>query len=202
MPGPRSQASPGGTCPRTLIINIISKLSNIEDGVEAVWRERDEDKAKDRQDGREDDTTTNNLRGGAQARQQQRVDDNNHTQHQHQQDPGEKAVQSACKDGMPETLSQASPGGTSPRTVKSNMNLTPINPEVAVEHQKLKGKEGREETWVKGAGEEENARYREFLRYMEEKRDEAKQNQLEDEERKKEASKKKESWAMLREAIT
>ena len=55
--------------------------------------------------------------------------------------------------------------------------------------------------WVIGAGAEDNERYKNFLIYMEEKREEARQHLLEDRERKREAKKKEDSWALMRESV-
>ena len=52
--------------------------------------------------------------------------------------------------------------------------------------------------WVKGCGEEENERYRSFLRYCEERRQESKMQQEMDTERKQKAEKKERQWDMLR----
>jgi hypothetical protein len=97
---------------------------------------------------------------------------------------------------MPGSLSQASQGGTSPRTaVDSMLNLNVNNPEVPEQLEEDR------EVWVKGAPLDDNQRYREFLRYMEEKREEARERQMEDEERKGMARRKEESWALMREAV-
>jgi hypothetical protein len=98
---------------------------------------------------------------------------------------------------MPGSLSQASPGGTSLRTaVTSNLKLNVINPEVPEQQEEEGG-----EVWVKGAPTDDNQRYKEFLRYMEEKREEARERQMEEEERKGMARRKEESWALMREAV-
>ena len=56
-------------------------------------------------------------------------------------------------------------------------------------------------TWVTGGREEDNRRYREFLEYCEEKRQESKRMKEEDEARKTEAKKKEESWALMRMSV-
>jgi hypothetical protein len=97
---------------------------------------------------------------------------------------------------MPGSLSQASPGGTSPRTtIVKNITLNPINPEVPGQQ------EVEKEVWVKGAQEEDNLRYKEFLRYMEEMREEARERLMKDEERKGKARQREESWDLMREAV-
>ena len=58
-----------------------------------------------------------------------------------------------------------------------------------------------EEGWVRVAKEEDNERYRNFLTYMEEKREEARQHLLEERDRKRDAKRKEESWALMREAV-
>ena len=114
---------------------------------------------------------------------------------------------------MPGSIVQASPGGTSPRTIKYNQMLITntfeaiLPEEIEVgdqgegegaeglqglggdqeqlpecQGQGLDGQEGRAaegvdqemgEVWVKGATRSDNDRYRSFLAYMEEKREEA-----------------------------
>jgi hypothetical protein len=64
-----------------------------------------------------------------------------------------------------------------------------------------KEEEGQEETWTREAKEEDNERYRNFLKYMEEKREEARQHLLEEKDRKRGARKKEESWALMRESV-
>ena len=96
---------------------------------------------------------------------------------------------------MPGSLSQAPPGGTSPRTaVDNNITLNHNNPEVPEQHE-----DGRE-VWAKGAPVDDNQRYREFLSFMEERREEARERLMEEEERKGMARKKEESWVLMREA--
>jgi hypothetical protein len=97
---------------------------------------------------------------------------------------------------MPGSLSQASLGGTSPRTtVSSNLSLNIINHEVPGQL------EDGGEVWVKGAPTDGNLRYKKFLRYMEEKREEARERQIEEDERKGMARRKEESWALVRVAV-
>jgi hypothetical protein len=98
--------------------------------------------------------------------------------HHHHQDLGEegvqgnKAVLTACRNGMPETPSQASPGGTSPRTIKNDQINNTFKFEVTKQQHLLGGlardeeEGGQEETWVREAKEEDNERYRNFLKYM------------------------------------
>ena len=54
-------------------------------------------------------------------------------------------------------------------------------------------------TWVLGATSEDNETYRKFLKYCEDRREEAKLQQQGDEERKREANEKKRHWELLRE---
>ena len=64
------------------------------------------------------------------------------------------------------------------------------------------GKEGVEkEIWVKGAARTDNERYRSFLTYMEEKREEARQRLKEDEKREEKARRKERSWDLMKEAV-
>ena len=53
---------------------------------------------------------------------------------------------------------------------------------------------------MKGAPVDDNQRYREFLSFMEERREEARERLMEEEERKGMARKKEESWVLMREA--
>jgi hypothetical protein len=68
----------------------------------------------------------------------ERKDEDDEEQGHHQEDsrdhimkeegaPGDKAVISACSNGMPGSNSQASPGGTCPRTLKFNPITKPCN---------------------------------------------------------------------------
>ena len=152
-----------------------------------------------------------------------------------------EAVQSAGSYGMPGSIVQASPGGTSPRTIKYNQMLItntfeaipPEEIEVGgqgagegaeglqglggdqeqlpeCQGQGLDGQEGRAAegddqemggVWVKGATRSDNDRYRSFLAYMEEKREEARLRLQEDEDRKDDARRKEESWDLMKEAV-
>ena len=61
-----------------------------------------------------------------------------------------------------------------------------------------KGKaEVEEGLWVEGGREEDNERYRAFLKYCEERREEAKQRDEADDERKRGAKRKEEHWKLL-----
>ena len=52
--------------------------------------------------------------------------------------------------------------------------------------------------WVKGCGEEDNERYRTFLKYCEDRRQESKLQQEMDEERKKKAERRERQWDLIR----
>ena len=213
MPGCRSQTSPGGTCPRTININIISNLCTID----REGGQREDDRDKDPQRGRGEDH--HQHQGVAQDGQQPR-EDGHGPHHHHHKDQGEdgvqgdKAVQPACRNGMPETPSQAPPGGTSPRTIKND----PVSNHHTIEAQPaqhlLKRTEDKEEyreenhcnedlgpTWAPGCREEDNRRYRELLKYMEDRRLEAREMLRREEDRKKEAKQKKDRWNLLRTSI-
>ena len=56
-------------------------------------------------------------------------------------------------------------------------------------------------TWVVGGREDENKRYRDFLLYCEEKREETRRMLEEDEDRKRAAKEKEKAWGLLRESI-
>ena len=54
---------------------------------------------------------------------------------------------------------------------------------------------------MKGAPTEDNQRYKRFLEYMEEKREEARERQKEEDERRGMARRKEESWELMRVAV-
>ena len=54
---------------------------------------------------------------------------------------------------------------------------------------------------MKGAEEEDNTRYRKFLQYCEDRREEIKARMLEDKKRKEEAKRKEAAWELLRTSI-
>ena len=58
-----------------------------------------------------------------------------------------------------------------------------------------------EQVWVQGAREEDNIRYRDFLKYMEDKREEYKNKQKEDEERMTSQKRKEQRWALMKESV-
>ena len=67
------------------------------------------------------------------------------------------------------------------------------------EERKERGVEVRQEgQWVGGGSEEDNARYRAFLKYCEEMRTASKMRHEEDEERKRDAQRQERSWSLLR----
>ena len=57
------------------------------------------------------------------------------------------------------------------------------------------------ETWVEAAGQDDNQRYKNFLAYCVERREEAKRMKEGDEERKREFKRRKEVWDLMREAM-
>ena len=59
----------------------------------------------------------------------------------------------------------------------------------------------QEEVWVRGARNEENLRYKNILKYMEERRQEARDRQQEDEARRGRAKKRHESFELLRTSL-
>ena len=64
-----------------------------------------------------------------------------------------------------------------------------------------KRKDTKEEdngTWLKGGREEDNKRYRDFLKYCEDRREENRQRQQEDDSTKEKAKKRKDHWKLLR----
>jgi hypothetical protein len=133
---------------------------------------------------------------------------------------------------MPGSIVQASPGGTSPRTIKYNQLLItnvfevilqqqpeletgcqgegakgPQVPEGDQDQEHQQGGQGLDDLgeekklWVEGASRSDNDRYRSFLAYMEEKREETRLRLKEDEDRKDVAKKKEESWDLMKEAV-
>ena len=229
MPGSIVQASPGGTSPRTINNNEIVLITlNFEQG----------------QTGEIQDQGQIQEEGGlGQQQHQQHEEGHHHQQHQHQPQQAQEegalgeiveAVQSAGIYGMPGSIVQASPGGSSPRTINYNQLLiTNTFEAIQPEHERTEvvreaeeGAEGQEvqganpeqmpegqgdgrdrqegveqEIWVKGAARTDNDRYRSFLDYMEEKREEARQRLQEDEKREEKARRKERSWDLMKEAV-
>ena len=70
------------------------------------------------------------------------------------------------------------------------------------EKEQEEGEQAEGMTWVKGAEEEENVRYRKFLNYCEERRQELRARIEEDEERLKEAKRKEGTWELMRASIS
>ena len=68
-------------------------------------------------------------------------------------------------------------------------------------HQQVEDQQTDQPSWVKGGKEDDNQRYRDLLKYMEEKRTEARDMLAVDEERRRESKRKKDSWALLRASI-
>ena len=57
------------------------------------------------------------------------------------------------------------------------------------------------QVWVQGALEEDNIRYRSFLKYMEDKREENKTKQMGDEKRMANQKQKEQRWALMKESV-
>ena len=66
---------------------------------------------------------------------------------------------------------------------------------------KPRDEEHRPHTWVEGGKEEDNMRYRAFLLYCEQRRQECRIQQEEDEDRKRRAKAREQHWEMLRHSI-
>jgi hypothetical protein len=83
---------------------------------------------------------------------------------------------------MPRSMIWASPGGIAPKekVVKDDI----ITSSLYETDQVRDITKAEKETWVEGAGQEDNQRYRKFLAYCEEKREEAQKMKEGDEERK------------------
>ena len=92
-----------------------------------------------------------------------------------------------------QTTSWAPPGGITPMESTSNQFVNSINPEEPEDVQEDLEKERSLEqggTWAKGASEEDNRRYKAFLAYMEEKREESRRILREGEEKKRKGREK------------
>jgi hypothetical protein len=155
MPGPRVQASPGGTSPRTLKQVTVFKLLHFEGETGHPPQQGDV------------------SQGELQAEQGQMLGEAHH-QHPQDQPGGEeiKAVTPACTQRIPGPIVQASAGGTSPRT--SNYTSTNNITQIEVQSQEMDA-ERDTQVWVRGSSEEDNKRYKELMDYMEEKRVEARE---------------------------
>ena len=104
---------------------------------------------------------------------------------------------------MPGPIVQASPGGGSPRTEKIlTKRLTSKFEVKGQDHQPQGHPEVGGGLWVQGAAKSDNERYKIFLAYMEEKREEARERLRAEEERKEVARRKESSWELMKEAIT
>ena len=57
------------------------------------------------------------------------------------------------------------------------------------------------QVWVQGALEEDNVRYKSFLKYMEDKREEYKNKQMEEEKRMASQRHKEQRWALMKESV-
>ena len=106
-----------------------------------------------------------------------------------------KAVNPACLNRMPGPIVQAQQGGTCPRTLSNDPVTNPVSFEVQPAQSPRATDEG---TWVRGATEEDNLRYKRFMVYMEERRIEARQRLQEEEALKEKARQKKKRWELLR----
>jgi hypothetical protein len=102
------RGSPGGTCPRITIINNLSNLCTIEEDSERGQREKDHKP----QGGWKEDNQGVAQEGTGLGKHQEGEGHDHH--HPHQQDlkedgaQGDKAVTTACRNGMPGSISQAS----------------------------------------------------------------------------------------------
>ena len=141
MPGPRSQASQGGTSPVTDLI----KLESNHDDIMRLETEDNKKRTKLRQ-------ATLRWFPGDRGR-------------------GEDKERDRSKDR-----------------------------ERGEEMQRDRGKEDKA-TWVQGGKEDDNKRYRDFLKYCEERREERKRELERDKSRKEEAKSKEDHWKLLRVCI-
>ena len=140
-------------------------------------------------------------------------DDHHHLQDHHhgleedqarKEEEGAVSCVSSMHDRMPSPIVWASGGGDGPRTPKL---ITHSKTDIPIEtdgHQNQDQEEdcpdegGDEQVWVRGACKDDNERYKTFLKYMEDKREELRGLKQEDEERMLICSRRKESWQLLR----
>jgi hypothetical protein len=185
--------------------------------------EQDAKETNQEQECKETTTTTNNIS----HEQGETADDHQEDPPKEHQQQGEGAGAGAVSCGSSmhlldaQTTSWASQGGIVPQEHHNHQILTHdipyaqprggiakeqeqrsnISKEDPSEEQLAKEQDaGANEIWVKGAKEEDDARYRKFLTYMEEKRQEARML-LQKEDDKKEAKEKEAIWALLRESM-
>ena len=121
MPDPIVQASPGGTCPRTDSLTLVSKHVPIDrqqggeqeglvQGADRSKRDQEQDQQASKQgqaEEREDQVLGHH--------QGERQDDHHHLHPQHLPH-GDEAVPTAGINRMPDPIAQSSPGGNCPRT--------------------------------------------------------------------------------------
>ena len=192
MPGSRVQASPGGNCPRTSNSNTNCNLQQFKD------RDRDRS-AKERQsanEGMPEGASWKDLRQGGKEQKMMPNDGGSGGTNQDYLRDVEEGKEDA-EDGMP--------GGANLEELKQRGEKSPEDGGSGGTNQDLLMEDGsRMElvgTWVKDAQEDDNDRYVRLMQYMEEKREEARMKLQEDEQRKADAKRKEERWAMLRESV-
>ena len=169
MPRSILWASPGGIAPKHHIKDQSLICTNFIETTETTEREEEhQDQPEER------DTITTKTRDQHQKIEEEEGEGDPPTQGDCKEERGggrEQAGTPACIDRMPGPIVQASTGGTSPRTIKVIPDTKHLH--TRTQHQQDQGHHqgGQDEgVWVKGSSEEDRARYRELMEYMEEKR--------------------------------
>ena len=115
----------------------------------------------------------------------------NPAQRQHQEEEQELQHQQQKEERKPTRLRQATLNWPARGVGKKDISM---NGETRVE----KKQEVEESTWMMGGREEDNERYRAFLLYCEERREDTKLRDEGENKRKEEARRKEEHWKLLR----
>jgi hypothetical protein len=126
--------------------------------------------------------------------------------HQHQPEDDEQGGQDLEEGGQGQHHQQGGQGEEKVSRVISMHEVRVVSHDLTCNsfHETDQGRDTtttEKETWVEGAGRDDNQRYKNFLAYCEERREEAKGMKEGDEERKRESKRKKEVWDLMREAM-
>ena len=214
MPNPIVWASPGGIAPLEPINSPIimhdcfGEQKGAETGVEPGDEPRDEP----------GEESIHHQQGHGDHQNHQRDPAGHHDQeedhmglHHHQGDPGDPDEQEAgevscaisMKERMPSSIVWAARGGIAPKERECASRLITTNFHESAKEDADAREMPREskEDWIRGAGEEDNERYKKFLAYCEEWREERRARIDEENGRKRSARRKELAWEMLRESI-
>ena len=198
MPGPLVQAPPGGIAPRETISRKVIKgmLLNRKETVENQRPPEEPVGAKIQEEGGYNNNNLNlpeglDLEPGQHHQQQEggSYQDHHHTGHMKEGNTigGEQiSCTISMHDRMPGPKVQASPGGTTPIKESLRPETNPIifkrmrqatlrwpveeGAEMTREKEKEEEPKTRNEKWVGGGSETDNERYKHFLEYCEERR--------------------------------